>query len=528
MQVNNSEKCEYRSNSARTNKIAGRLFATTGQIQLPGCPVCQKAHRTEDCPVFLELATSSRWSIARNKGMCFSCLRRGHLGNACKFAERCKVSGCKRVHHSLLHCSKIKKDVCPIVKNCQAAVGEASAVHLGALPVQVHGLRKTVPVCALLDNGSDISLMDDDPVKQLGVKEAQTCMNLSTIKGAASFQSECHGMNLSSFDRIHTAGVENVLSVPKVNLGRSNNSSESPAGKWKHVGGVKFHATTDSKIRRLIGVDAPETPWPTESKYGRPKELVAVRITPGRVILRPMGSDSGIRRRVNDVCMKSPVPPQEPMYDVKPRDVEGQKSARLIDDKLALKHVRKSLIWKNRLCETAVPWRHNAHRSYKNRVFMPYGSSACQIVLQLRGMQLKVFNLKKWAANVSRMLQHSNMQNRATTAQAYFGGFVIRRRLRIKLNASILRIRKGFVAASRMIRKCCFRRRPRKLWKMKRPSTLQSRQKWSQKRQNLRPGSSIIVKIEYMLWEIWTLSLAAKWETPAGDTKGNVCKGNTI
>ncbi|XP_068148293.1 uncharacterized protein [Drosophila tropicalis] len=66
---------------------------------------CMKCHSTEHilsaCPQFQSLTVKQRYTFAKEKHMCFNCLRTGHGVSACGSKSSCKY--CKRRHHSMLH-----------------------------------------------------------------------------------------------------------------------------------------------------------------------------------------------------------------------------------------------------------------------------------------------------------------------------------------------------------------------------------------------------------------------------------------
>ena len=117
-------------------------------------------HRTDECSEFRSLSVPNRLKIAREKGLCFRCLNRGHLGSMSKTSNRCGTDGCGRDHHSLLHVADFKGPGNTAAGSCLATTHETELVPLGVLPVRVRGPQGTETVYALLDSGSDISLIE--------------------------------------------------------------------------------------------------------------------------------------------------------------------------------------------------------------------------------------------------------------------------------------------------------------------------------------------------------------------------------
>lgn len=65
------------------------------------CPVCEASHAVEKCDAFKKLNVESRYSKARQVGLCFSCLKKGHRTPNCKANVVC--SSCSKKHHILMH-----------------------------------------------------------------------------------------------------------------------------------------------------------------------------------------------------------------------------------------------------------------------------------------------------------------------------------------------------------------------------------------------------------------------------------------
>lgn len=61
------------------------------------------ARVTIGCGIVKDLPPKDRMRLARNKGLCFNCLRRGHMIGACSSKRTCSVGGCTRKHNKLLH-----------------------------------------------------------------------------------------------------------------------------------------------------------------------------------------------------------------------------------------------------------------------------------------------------------------------------------------------------------------------------------------------------------------------------------------
>ena len=60
-------------------------------------------HWTSECRLYLSKSVKGKRKILKEKGACWSCLRRGHRIQDSKSKRVCGVNGCEKRHHKLLH-----------------------------------------------------------------------------------------------------------------------------------------------------------------------------------------------------------------------------------------------------------------------------------------------------------------------------------------------------------------------------------------------------------------------------------------
>ena len=90
------------------------------------CVYCNdKNHRLWDCVKFGKESLHRRWSMVKNAGLCYNCLRKNHVRESCKETNRC--AHCKSRHHSLLHRPKSTCDNMYKERTSQSAPGNKKA-----------------------------------------------------------------------------------------------------------------------------------------------------------------------------------------------------------------------------------------------------------------------------------------------------------------------------------------------------------------------------------------------------------------
>ena len=78
----------------------------SGERQSPkqgrACPCCSERHSLENCLDFERKSCRERRQLARSKGMCYRCLKGGHMVADCSSKTACSHEGCGSVYHYVL------------------------------------------------------------------------------------------------------------------------------------------------------------------------------------------------------------------------------------------------------------------------------------------------------------------------------------------------------------------------------------------------------------------------------------------
>ena len=172
------------------------------------CPLnCKTKHHLAACPVFQELAISQRWEIVKQHWRCRKCLRKHHTSN-CRKPDGSTCDKCRKNHHRSLHNDKIGETssspnprASSFQSQCQAPSStsngniQENAVHhkeklklmTGLCPVQkvgvMNGNGEFVEVLAMLDSGSNTSLLSKNAARRLGLSGSATHLTMNLAGG---------------------------------------------------------------------------------------------------------------------------------------------------------------------------------------------------------------------------------------------------------------------------------------------------------------------------------------------------------
>lgn len=133
------------------------------------CLCCGSDHDVTQCKKLAAMTTRQRWDWVKQEKICFLCLNSKHRRFKCK-AQVCKEDDCGRRHHRLLHIVGAKSQQ-PVNPELVASVNhstDASKVLLKVCPIEIEGPRGRVSTYALLDEGSTVTLIDQNLAEYVG------------------------------------------------------------------------------------------------------------------------------------------------------------------------------------------------------------------------------------------------------------------------------------------------------------------------------------------------------------------------
>ncbi|GFV16219.1 DUF1758 domain-containing protein [Trichonephila clavipes] len=206
-------------NTAMSTK-AKSLVVNSKKITGKPCILCRNSHPLYKCIAFQNMSVECRKKFVITDKLCINFLRL-HYG-ACMSKYKCSVSGCKRLHNSLLHDSA---ELCSAVKN--HTVGERGTVTISnptwfegqpEVAVLTYGnkcaLLNTfmifvksadgyrIKLRGLLDNASTICVMREDIARKLGFKFMSANQSITGINGIT--QAPKYSANIEVSNRDYT------------------------------------------------------------------------------------------------------------------------------------------------------------------------------------------------------------------------------------------------------------------------------------------------------------------------------------
>ncbi|XP_051776177.1 uncharacterized protein LOC127526093 [Erpetoichthys calabaricus] len=237
------------------------------------CVFCNGQHILAECRKIKELPHKERIDFLKSKGLCFRCLKQGHLGKNCK--ERMKCQTCSFQHPDILH---IKKDseatskaatnvVTPTEKETETGTcnftGAGEECALQVVPVKVKSKKgeRYVETYAFIDQGSTVTICTERLQKQLNLQGRRTQVFLKTMN---NYDDDSKVVTQSSvLSDLQVCGVndDEYIDLPKVftqvPVDRENIPLQEDIDKWAYLKEVRL-THIDSEVDILIGINYPE------------------------------------------------------------------------------------------------------------------------------------------------------------------------------------------------------------------------------------------------------------------------------
>ncbi|XP_062715269.1 uncharacterized protein LOC115260558 [Aedes albopictus] len=276
------------------------------------CPICKGTCKSADkCKRFVELSRESRWAAIREFGLCRTCLRI-HKGN-CN-AKPCGKNGCTYRHHELLHNdskerpqntaapvaagneSKPSAPPCPNPSGCNTHQTDASSALFRYLPVVLYGKTTVVHTYAFLDEGSELTLLDQELANLLELDGAERPLCLRWTGGTERCEPDSRAYNLQiagAKERSKRFDINDVRTVKELKLPSQTLDMTKFSQEYSHLRDLPIDSYRDVRPRILIGTKHAHLGLVLKSREGEFGQPIAVKSRLGWTICGGQGSDRG-------------------------------------------------------------------------------------------------------------------------------------------------------------------------------------------------------------------------------------------
>ena len=267
---------------ASSNRRAAHRTHTAIEKPVNKCRVCEKDHHASDCKKFKEASSDKRWELAKKHNLCFRCLRSRRSGHTCK-SKKCEIRGCTATHHQLLHYNKKpaereieKPDVpTPSQETVASSRSTSSQAYLKIVPVRVIGPAGEAHTYALLDDGSTVSLIDEDIANRVGAEGRIDPLKIGAI-GNTTIDTPCsRRITVTLASQMKNRVPFRARTIPKLHLAPQTVTREDVA-HCEHLDDLREQLTYNAGVPKiLIGQDNWHLLLATEVRRGPKHQPIA-------------------------------------------------------------------------------------------------------------------------------------------------------------------------------------------------------------------------------------------------------------
>ncbi|XP_053686496.1 uncharacterized protein LOC128736038 [Sabethes cyaneus] len=254
------------------------------------CVVCKGSCLTvAKCSRFAELSYESKWATIKECKLCRKCLRK-HNGS-CKQQKQCGVNGCTFLHHPLLHKHESQnanlsssKQVLPAIStgsetaSCNVHQGQ-SAVLFRIIPVMLYGPEKVVRTYAFIDDGSELTLMEQSLADELGIKGPKKQLCLKWTGGTCKMENESQQVNLK-ISGLHSStkfDLSGVYTISSLKIRPQTLMLTELQERFPYLSGLPLEGYNEVSPRLLIGLNYANLGHGSKSREGKRNEPIAMK-----------------------------------------------------------------------------------------------------------------------------------------------------------------------------------------------------------------------------------------------------------
>ncbi len=245
------------------------------------CVYCKgEQHSLTACRKLRSKPHKEKIDFLRSKGLCFACLKHGHMSSSCR--EKVQCQDCSRLHPTLLHMntkdsqeeaakdSREQQSVSSALVQTKETFGVTGAGKedcvLSIVPVCVKAQKgtKTVMTYAFLDPGSSTTFATESLIHLLNMNGRNTSISLRTM-GNVSIVNTCivTGLEISSLDGDEFIELSEVYSQKAIPVTKDNIPRQEDVNSWPHLKDVKL-PTIQAEVGLLIGANVPKAMEPLQ------------------------------------------------------------------------------------------------------------------------------------------------------------------------------------------------------------------------------------------------------------------------
>ena len=236
----------------------------------PACHYCKKSHRLQDCKKFLDLTVPKRWEFIKKAGnICEACFGK-HKISDCKSEFCCRT--CKKFDHHTKLCKEVDSNRAAATTSVSEVSSEVDGVLTSTVNstcasiypvyVRVVALRAfnadgvSVPIYALLDSGSSITLCSEQVASKLKLTGRSCSLTLQGVNSKQELSSKIVSFDIKGVHKdAKSFKLKSVTCIASLPGHASSIPASAVTARHEHLQDIAFPSVSADKIDLLIGAD---------------------------------------------------------------------------------------------------------------------------------------------------------------------------------------------------------------------------------------------------------------------------------
>ena len=217
--------------------------------------------------------------------------------NSCPSKVHCRIDQCQKRHHTLLHFeSEPQNDLnkrhenngenSESIKLNNHVKSIKRTTYLQILLVTLINDDSVVETNAILDTGSDVTLIRADAAKQLNLKGKPKSLNVcSALSNTSRIPSSTVNFHISSTEsKSEKINIDDAWVVENLNI-PYDKITQKDIQNYPHLANVNLPCLNNTDVTILIGSDYPDLLLHYEYRKGNNDEPIAIRTKLGWVLM---------------------------------------------------------------------------------------------------------------------------------------------------------------------------------------------------------------------------------------------------
>ncbi|XP_058827917.1 uncharacterized protein LOC131687846 [Topomyia yanbarensis] len=242
------------------------------------------------CKQFVDLSYDSKWATVRAYKLCRKCLRK-HNGS-CRQEKPCGTNGCTYLHHPLLHgygnprSGESPTAAAVYEKSCNVHQVQ-SEILFRVVPVILYGPSKAIRTYAFLDDGSELTLLEQSLADELGLRGPKNPLCLKWTGETTKIENRSQNVSLqisSVTNPIKRYDLSSVRTIRNLQIRPQTLLTSELQQRYQHLMGLPIESYNEANPRILIGLDNATLGYAMKSREGQSNEPIAIKTRLGWIV----------------------------------------------------------------------------------------------------------------------------------------------------------------------------------------------------------------------------------------------------